>query len=83
MCSSSTPYIHLNIIISSISNFYCCTPFTVHVSAPNIIPGFTTVLKTLPLTLELPEPTKKLVNPSHLKSRLKSVCTSPPESFVI
>ncbi|KAG2455981.1 TIGD5 protein, partial [Polypterus senegalus] len=34
------------------------------------------------LTLELPEPTKKLVIPSHFKLLLKSLHTSPPASFV-
>ena len=48
-----TPLIHLNILISTTSNFFSCAFFTAHVSAPYIIAGLTTVLYTFPLTLKL------------------------------
>ena len=39
-----TPFIHLNILISTTSNVLSCAFFTAHVSAPYIIAGLTTVL---------------------------------------
>ena len=43
-----TPLIHLNILISTTSNFFSCAFFTAQVSAPYIIAGLTTVLYVRP-----------------------------------
>ena len=53
LSSLVTPLIHFNSLISATSNFFSCTFFTAHVSAPYIIAGLTTVLYTFPSTLKL------------------------------
>ena len=53
LSSLVTPLIHLNILISTTSNFFSCAFFTAQVSTPYIIAGLTTVLYTFPLTLKL------------------------------
>ena len=53
LSSLVTQLIHLNILISPISNSFSCAFFTAHISAPYTIAGLATVLYTFPLTLKL------------------------------
>ena len=73
-----TPLIHLNILISAKSNFFCCAFFTAHVSAPYIIAGLTTVLYTFPLTLKLIIRSHRIPIPSSSSSILILFCASSP-----
>ena len=50
LTSLVAPLIHLNILMSTVSNFFSCAFFTTHASAPCNMAGLTTVLYTFLLT---------------------------------
>ena len=52
LSSLVAPLIHEQILISAAPNFFASVFFTVHVSAPYIIAGLTTLLYNFPLTLK-------------------------------